>query len=149
MTTWVFGDLDTEVTGDDVTSLALKGTALEFAYQRFNIARKKIQNEDTVIVGLTNFDRRWFFKAYPEYAVLDTSPTNDKKENKAITLYRKYLDHKEIHRVYLLDFLYNLHGLTEELNLKTVIIPQENDVKSFLEEKKTEFPLFDVKDSLY
>jgi hypothetical protein len=146
MTLWIFGDiaLDTTNLKTDVNSLALSGTALEFAYQRFNIARKKIKENDTVVVALTNFDRRWFFKQYPEYAEFDTSPTDSKKENKAIKLFRKYLDHKEIHQTYLIDFLYNLHSLTEELNLRTLLVPNSNDVKQFLLDKKELFPLFDI-----
>lgn len=149
MTTWLFGDFvleneDLLRLGSDPYSLAVKGTALEFAYQRFNIARKKIKKEDVVIVTLTDFDRRWFFKQYPEHAYLDASPNDNKKENKAIKLFRKYLDHKEIHQVYLIDFLYNLHAITEELNLHTIIIPQYDDVKNFLENKKDTLPLFNI-----
>lgn len=144
MTTWIFGD--TEYTGNDpdTQSLAVNGTALEFAYQRFNIARKKIKENDTVIVVLTNFDRRWFFKAYPEAAEHDTSPTNNKKENNAIAMFRQHLDHKEIHRIYLLDFLYNLHALTEDLKLETTLKSKFMDMQTFLDEIKDQFPLFKI-----
>ena len=139
---WIFGDREYNIEG--ATSLALNGTALEFAYQRFNIARKKIAEGDTVIVTLTNFDRRWFFKPYPEAAITDESPTGNKKENKAIKLFRKHLDHKEIHQTYLIDFLYNLYGLTEELKLKTILVPEYPDVENFLKENKELFPLFRI-----
>lgn len=149
MTTWLFGDFvleneDLLLLGENPYSLAVKGTALEFAYQRFNIARRKIEKNDVVVVTLTDFDRRWFFKQYPEYAYLDASPNDNKKENKAIKLFRKYLDHKEIHQVYLIDFLFNLHSLTEELELHTIVIPHYNDVETFLESKKDLFPLFNI-----
>lgn len=155
MTLWIFGDehargqwIDTVANnlGTNVDSLALDGTALEFTYQRFNIARKKISKNDTVVVTLTNFDRRWFFKNYPEAAITDQSPTDNKKENKAITLFRKYLDHKEIHQTYLIDFLYNLHALTEELELHVVVIPIYDNVKTFLSDKHNNFPLFNIID---
>lgn len=143
MTTWIFGDEHVDpVTVSDMDSLALPGTALEFMYYRFNIARKKIKANDTVVVALTNFDRRWFFKHAPEVAITDESPTGDKKENKAISMFRKYLDHKEIHQVYLIDFLYNLHALTEEFNLNTIVVPVYEDTKEFLSNKQEEFPLF-------
>lgn len=158
MTLWLFGDIYTQfnnisnqwmftvsnILKTDLNSLALHGTALEFTYQRFNIARKKIKENDIVIVSLPNFDRRWFFASYPEYAEFDSSPTNNKKENKAISLFREYLDHKEIHQVYLIDFLYNLYSLTEDLNLHTIIIPDSDDVETFLNEKKELFPLFHI-----
>jgi hypothetical protein len=143
MTLWIFGDEHVDsIKANNVDSLALKGTALEFTYHRFNIARKKIKENDTVVVALTNFDRRWFFKHYPGAAITDQSPTNNKKENKAISLFRKYLDHKEIHQTYLIDFLYNLHALTEELTLNTIIVPVYDDTKTFLSNKQEQFPLF-------
>ena len=158
MTLWLFGDgfiqpfnntnqwmyKVADNLNTDIQSLALQGTALEFTYQRFNIARQKIKENDIVIVSLTNFDRRWFFKGYPEYAEFDKSPTDNKKENKAIDLFRKYLDHKEIHRIYLIDFLYNLYAITEELNLHTIIIPNFEDVENFLNDKRELFPLFHI-----
>ncbi len=140
---WLFGDKDMNIAGD-VKSLAMEGTALEFAYQRFNIARKKIAANDTVVITLANFDRRWFFKPYPQAAITDASPTDNKKENKAIKLFRKHLDHKEIHKTYLIDFLYNVHSLAEELNLKVILVPEFDDVRDFVNEHKHLFPLFHV-----
>lgn len=158
MKVWVFGDTPddglvslktkVEAMGYEYQSLALAGTALEFTYQRFNIARKKIANNDTVIVVLTDFNRRWFFREYPQAAITDRSPTDNKKENKAIDLFREHLDHKEIHRVYLIDFLYNLYALTEERNLRTIVVPEFDDVRAFLQEKKELFPLFEIKDNI-
>lgn len=156
MTLWIFGDSYAQANNvpeqwmyktanelnTEVKSLATNGTALEFTYQRFNIARKRINKNDVVVIVLTDFDRRWFFKQYPEFAEKDVSPTDNKKENKAIRLYRDYLDHKEIHRTYLLDFLYNLHSLTEELSLHTIVLPVFADVEEFLTDKKDFFPLF-------
>lgn len=158
MTLWIFGDSYAQpnniphqwmyLLADDLStemkSLAVNSTALEFTYQRFNIARKKIAKNDTLVIVLTDFDRRWFFKQHPEFAEKDVSPTDNKKENKAIQLYREFLDHKEIHRTYLIDFLYNLHALTEELELHTIILPVFEDVESFLSDKKDLFPLFNI-----
>lgn len=158
MTLWVFGDsyfqandnpsqwmymlakeLDT-----DLQSLAVNGSALEFTYQRFNLARKKFKKEDVIVIGLTNFDRRWFFKHYPGFAEEDCSPTGDKKENKAIKLFRKHLDHKEIHQVYLLDFLYNLESLVDEIGTHVIVVPVFDDVENYLKEKKNEFSLINI-----
>ena len=144
---WIFGDKNLDLSAyGEVKSLTLEGTALEFAYQRFNVVRKNIQKNDTVVVTLANFDRRWFFQDHPEAAITDQSPTDNKKENKAINLFRKYLDHKEIHRTYLIDFLYNVHSLAEELDLKVILIPEFNDVKTFLIENKDLFPLCNISD---
>lgn len=158
MTVWIFGDTFVQANNNpeqwmyklahelkyDVNSLAMNGTALEFTYQRFNIARKKIKEYDTVVVGLTNFDRRWFFKQYPQAAESDTSPTNNKKENKAIEMFRQYLDHKEIHQTYLIDFLYNLQAITEDLKLDTIVLPSFDDIDQFLSDKKDLFPLIHI-----
>lgn len=154
MTLWIFGDTHVQANNVDsqwmyklahelkcdVNSLAMNGTALEFTYQRFNIARHKIKKYDTVVVALTNFDRRWFFKQHPQAAELDKSPTDNKKENKAIELFRKYLDHKEIYQVYLMDFLFNLQAISEDLELHTIVIPCFEDVENFLLDKKDLFP---------
>lgn len=154
MTLWVFGDsFDgntkwADIIGNtlntNVNNLSLSGTALEFTYQRFNYVRKKINNSDVVIICLTDFDRRWFFKEYPEWAKFDTSPTGNKKENKAIELFRKYLDHKEIHQTYLIDFLYNLYSITDEKNLHTIILSNHDNVESFINDNKHLFPAFNI-----
>ena len=158
MTIWIFGDTYVQANNIsaqwmyklahelkcDVNSLAMNGTALEFTYQRFNIARQKIKEYDTVVVALTNLDRRWFFKQYPQAAETNRSPTNNKKETKAIDLFRKYLDHKEIYQVYLIDFLYNLQAITEDLKLHTIVLPCFEDVETFLLDKKGLFPSIDI-----
>lgn len=158
MTLWIFGDTHVQANNIpdqwmyklahelkfNIDSLAMNGTALEFTYQRFNIARKKIKDYDTVIVALTNFDRRWFFKQYPQAAETDKSPTDNKKENKAIELFRQYLDHKEIHQTYLLDFLFNLQALTEEKNLNTIVLPCYEDTENFLYDKRYLFPSLEI-----
>jgi hypothetical protein len=122
----------------------MNGTALEFTYQRFNIARQKIKEYDTVVVALTDFDRRWFFKQYPQIAETDKSPTDNKKENRAIELFRKYLDHKEIYQVYLIDFLFNLQAISEDLKLFTIVLPCYEDIDVFLSDKKHLFPSIEI-----
>jgi hypothetical protein len=158
MTLWIFGDTYVQANDVDcqwmyklahelkcdINSLAMNGTALEFTYQRFNIARHKIKKYDTVVVALTNFDRRWFFKQYPQVAEFDKSPTDNKKETKAIELFRKYLDHKEIYQVYLMDFLFNLQAISEDLELHTIVIPCFDDVNTFLMDKKDLFPSIEI-----
>ncbi len=158
MTLWIFGDKFVQPNNIqsqwmyklahelkcDIESLAKNGTALEFTYQRFNIARKKIKEYDTVVVSLTYLHHRWFFKQYPEWAEFDKSPTDNKKENKAIELFRKYLDHKEIYQTYLLDFLFNLQAITEELKLNTIVIPCYSDVEAFLADKRYMFPSIEI-----
>ena len=160
MTLWIFGDKFVQPNNIqsqwmyklahelkcDIDSLAKNGTALEFTYQRFNIARKKIKEYDTVIVSLTDFNRRWFFKQYPEFAELDKSPTDNKKETKAIELFRKYLDHKEIYHTYLLDFLFNLQAISEDLKLHTIVLPCYEDVETFLADKRYLFPSIEIAD---
>jgi len=160
MTIWIFGDTHVQANNVsdqwmyklarelkcDVNSLAMNGTALEFTYQRFNIARQKIKEYDTVVVALTDFDRRWFFKQYPQIAETDKSPTNNKKETKAIELFRKYLDHKEIYQVYLIDFLFNLQAISEDLKLFTIVLPCFEDVEAFLSDKKHLFPSIEIAD---
>jgi len=130
--------------GTDLQSLALNGSALEFTYQRFNIARKKIKQDDVIVIALTDFDRRWFFKNYPQFAEQDCSPTDNKKENKAIKLFRRHLDHKEIHHTYLIDFLYNLESLVDEIRAHVIILPNFADVENFFKDKKDLFPLLNI-----
>ncbi len=126
-------------------SLGVAGSSLEFTYQRFNLARKKIKENDIVIIALTATNRRWFFKNYPGIAATDTSPTGNKKEIKAIELYREHLDNnREIQEVYLTDFLYNVSALTEELNLKVILLPVLYDTEDFLKAKGNQFPLLEV-----
>lgn len=158
MTVWVFGDSFSqpaedmipeqwmnrlaESLGTTAKSLAVNGSSLEFTYHRFNIARKKIVENDVVIINITDINRRWFFKAHPSHNK-DTSPTGDKRETKAIELYRQHLDHnKEINQTYLIDFLYNVHALTEKLNLKTIFLINFLDQYDFLKNVMQNYPLF-------
>ena len=158
MTLWIFGDTYFQTNNNDsqwmtqlanhletdLQALSKNGSALEFTYQRFNLARKKIKADDVIVIGLTDFDRRWFFKNYPEVAEDDCSPTGDKKENKAIKLFRKHLDHKEIHQVYLLDFLYNLESLVDEIGVHIIVIPNFQDTEDFFKTNKEKFPLLHI-----
>jgi len=157
MTLWVFGDSFAQMKdntpeqwmqkaatdlGTTPWSMGLNGSSLEFTYHRFNIARKKIEGNDVVVLVLTGLDRRWFFKDFPGHNS-NTSPRGDKKETKAIELYREHLDfNPDVHKVYLIDFLFNVHALTEKLNLHTIIIANFLDVYDFLLDKRNRFPLF-------
>ena len=167
MTVWVFGDSFANIWEEvndnwtkalsedlntDLRNFACSGAAIEFAYQRFNIARKKIEENDTVIITLTDLSNRWFFKHNPEMAIFRDSPTNDKHEKKAISLYYQYLQHKEIQETYLTDFLYNLCDLMEKKNINVILLPVHDDVENYFNQKRHLFPqlhiavgkLFDV-----
>lgn len=154
MTMWVFGDSfsrhfkylpDTWVEKtatlleQDVVSHSRPVYPLELIFTRFNEERSNIKHNDIVIVTLTNLDRRWWwrdqvFKTHLEY-------TED--ETEAVTQYKNHLlNFEELHRVYLNNFLHNLHNFTKKLNLHTIVIANFNHYDDDLPKMQKDFPLF-------
>lgn len=160
MTVWVFGDSFSLTTNNPhpgqwmhkiaekfrttAKSYGLHGSSLEFTYHRFNLVRNEIKQNDIVIINLTRSNRHWFFKNFPAHHGND-SPTHNNDEVNAMKFYRDFLDKNlEIPNIYLLNFLYNLHGLTKKLGLKTIILSNANEEHNLLLEKRNQFPLFSI-----
>jgi hypothetical protein len=164
MTLWVFGDSFSltsnnlnpnqwmhKVAADlntDVKAFGLYGSSLAFTFQKFNLARNKIQQNDILIINITGTDRQWFFKNYPQHNS-NESPTNNNLETEAIDNYRRFLDYnQDVKFTYLLDFLYNVQYLTKKLNLHTIILINLRDEYNFIESKRTLFPLLSIASGL-
>ena len=154
MTMWVFGDSfsrhfkyhpDTWVErtanalDQEVKSFSRPVIPLEHIFFKFNEERNNIKANDIVIYTLTNIDRRWFFrdkifKVFYEY---------DKDEQQALNYYQRFLSNfEDMHKVYLANFLYNLHDLTKKLNLHTLVIANFNHYDRFLEDISKDLPAF-------
>lgn len=151
MTLWVFGASGAQMMkgvddqwmqkaahllDTDVRSLALNGSSLEYAYYKFNQIRNDIKTNDIIIFSVIGFERRWLFRDRPSRSVLVDPLTYNKDEEKAVISYRRYLDFKEIHEVYFLNFLSNLNYITNKLNLRTILLNPYLDIEEFLLAKK-------------
>ena len=160
MTVWVFGDSFSLTTNNPhpeqwmhiiaqkfktcAYSYGLHGSSLEFTYHRFHLVRNELRQNDIVIVNLTRNNRRWFFKDFPTHHG-NESPIHDKNEEQAMQTYREILDRNpDPPLIYLYNFLYNLHGLTKKLGLKTIILSNANEEHDLMLEKRNLFPLFSV-----
>ena len=122
------------------------GTSLDFTYEKFNSVRDEIQENDILIIALTDLDRRWFFRDRPTESCVWAKDKfkNNNNEFEAFKKYALYLNHREIYKTYLIDFLYNVSFLTMEKNLHTIILPCFSDTFNIIEGKKTNFPLFNI-----
>lgn len=168
MTVWVFGDSYAEYYGlkdqwmhkvastlkTDLKSFGLVGSSIEYTFDKFNSVRDNISKQDIIIIALTTYNRRWFFKEYPQHTAYPKPKTNFVKPkliysntgfdevDESLKMYETYLKNNKIHETYLLNFLYNLHDLTSKLNLHTIILINFYDTENFLKNKREEFPLF-------
>lgn len=154
MTLWVFGDSysryfkfqpDTwvartaRILEQDVKAYSRPVEPMEHIFHKFNENRNKIKEGDIIIYTLTNLDRRWFwrdqiFKVYYEYS---------NEETIAVDYYRKHLNYfDQVHLTYLTNFLYNLHTLTKQKNLHTIVISNFTDYDDFLINIDKKYPLF-------
>lgn len=160
MTVWVFGDSFSLTTSTphagqwmhqigakfrtETRCYGLHGSSLEFTYYRFNLVRNEMKFNDIVIINLTRSNRHWFFKNFPAHHG-NESPTNNHNDVIAMESYRELLDKNlEIPTIHLLNFLYNLHGITKKLGLKTILLCNTNEEYNLLIEKRNQFPLFTV-----
>lgn len=157
MTLWTFGDsfaqhedntpdqwmqiISTQLQIDSVT-LGLNGSSLEYVYHQFNNNRTKIKENDIIILVLTGLHRRWHFKDHPGHN-RDTLP-DEYTEDKSIKFYKEYLANSDVHNVYLLNFLYNVHSLTKKLNLHTIVMSDFLDTHDLLRDKRNSFPRFNI-----
>lgn len=174
MTIWVFGDSFAQMTdknddqwmqriskniNTDVISKGLNGSSLEYSFDQFNKERSNIKQNDVLIILLTGFDRYWFFRDYPNNNSLK-SPTNNNKETKSIENFVTYLNKDlmvndtyflnfpDIKEIYLLNFLYNVRHITENLGLHTIFISNFLDTSLYLNKIKDQFPQFNFVNGL-
>lgn len=176
MTLWVFGDSFTELYSDlkdqytqivanefntNVLGFGLSASSIEYTYHKFNQNRKNFKENDILIVGLTSYNRRWFFKYYPgnlvkiynpgtfdDYKEFLNSPTNNPKEIEALTLYADHLNHKEIQKDYLINFLYNLNYTTKQQKLHTIVFVNLYDIFVLMKDIINEFPYLNIAENM-
>lgn len=168
MTIWVFGDSFAEhfpglkdqwmerIAAElktNVVSFGLAASSLEYTYHKFNQYRQDIKQDDVIIIALTSYSRRWFFKYFPgdlvkihnqgsfdDYKELAKSPKGDLKEQEALYAYSESLSDNDLHETYLMNFLYNVNYLTKKLNLKTIVMINLYDINQLMKDKKNLFP---------
>lgn len=161
MTVWIFGDSFAELyhklpghenerqwmeqvaggVNHELRGLGLSGTSHAYMYHQFQLNRQYISDGDIVIIIPTSLDRKWFFKDRPKDAALEIEMNSSERD--AMKKYRIYLDNnyilKEIHYI---NFLHNLHAITEKKNLKTIILNCFVDAEMVPDEYNESFPLF-------
>jgi hypothetical protein len=123
------------------------GSSLDYTFKKFNDYRFSFNKNDVIIIATTNLNRRWFIKNSPQLSHTGF-PEKDYPYNylNALKQYILYLEHEEIYVIYLLDFLYNVHALTEKLNLHTIILPCFKCTEDIIVKNKFLFPNFHIAD---
>lgn len=141
---WVY-DVGKQL-NQDVHNKALCGSSPDYSYECFNNARDFIQDNDILIIGITNLDRRWLLRRIPYYTVWNDikiiNEVNDPSIATAIKQYLTHIDHREIYQTYCLDFLYNVDNLTKERNLHTIVLPLMHDEFVWLDGLSFKFTKF-------
>lgn len=138
MTIWTFGDSfskhfehlpdswverTAKILHQDVKSFSKPLSTLEYTFFKFNEERNNIKKNDIVIITITTLVRRWFLKDQP-FRVLDLT----KEQIESFENYMKYLRHfDEMHKIFLINFLYNVNDLSKKKNLHTIILPNFYD----------------------
>ena len=155
MAIWVFGDsflkhfpthpdswveLTSKQLNQEVTSYAKNLSTVEYTFFKFNEMKHQIKENDILIISLTLLLRRWFFIERP-FIIDGVRYVND-QEQEAIYYYDRFLKYNtELHQVYAQNFLYNVHNLTEKLNLHTIIFPNFFDFDNLIKKIEPELPL--------
>lgn len=151
---WSFGDSYTEIYPQDThneqylnniakqlnithQSLGLSGTSLSYTSYCFNTVRHNIEDNDYVVIVLTNLFRRWFFEKKPKDAALNK--TIKRYHREAMKTYNLYLNNPRENETALLDFLYHLNYISEERNLKTLILYGFVDTMNYIQPKEYNF----------
>lgn len=147
MTVWVFGDsfaylhLDADTWPRQVArklNQELKcygegGTGLAYTYEKFNDVRNQIEDNDTVILAVTELNRRWFIRDRASENIWKImSRREDPKLSNAVEYYLRYLDNEPVYESYLQNFLYNIQFLTNKKNLNTILLPCFNTSAVYL-----------------
>lgn len=117
-----------------VKSFSKPVTSLEYAFDAFNRSRKYINENDVIIVTLTNIDRRWFFKNIPLRVALQY----EGEELRAYQQYTKYLTNFDIQKTYLLNFLYNLNAFSK--NKHTIVMGNFMEYEKYLDSVSKDLP---------
>jgi hypothetical protein len=108
---------------------------IEYVFHKFNEQRNNIKENDICIIALPYIDRRWFFQKH----LLKIFYLND-DENEALENYKEHLNYfDDLHKVYTINFLYNVNYLTKKLNLHTIVLLSFYDSEEIIEPLKDEF----------
>lgn len=159
MNLWTFGDSFAHYTPynvwmkqiADLTNTTLHcygegGTSLDYTYEQFNQCRQNIQDNDILILALTDTSRRWFLRG----SLKDTiwlAGRNKTDEDAAIENYMRYLDNDQVHDIHFTNFMYNLHHFTKIRNTHTILLPCFDSTLNWIMANKAKFPLFYVADT--
>ena len=154
---WIFGDSFAHYTPHDIWIQQLRdltdtkpqyfgegGTSMEYTYEKFNQQRNNIQDEDIIIIALTDINRRWFLRDNLKDTIWMIM-SQDTEESKAVEAYLKCLNNP-IHEVYLTNFMHNLEYLTKQKRTRTIILPCFDSTLNWLLSNKLQFPSITVAD---
>lgn len=142
MTIWAFGDsyienkinvLDNQYDNQwikllsyklkhDLKHFGLGGSSLDWLYKNFTDNLDNFKRNDILIIALTNLDRKWLFKDYPNKTHIRESPNNNSEETLAIKYYTVYLDNPIPYNYYLINFMHLLNLVAEKKDLHIIVI---------------------------
>ena len=122
-------------TRQELICLGDDGTSPDYTYYKFNEIRHQILDNDIIIIALTDINRRWFLHDNPADTIWNIIARSE-TVSEALEKYLRYLNNKDVHDVYLFNFLVNLHRTTEKLNTHTIILPCFESVNDYTKGSK-------------
>lgn len=157
-TLWIFGDSFAHYTPYNIWAKQIVeltnanpqyygegGTSLEYTYEKFNEQRNNIQDNDIIVLALTDINRRWFLRDNLKDTIWMIMSQNNETGN-AIENYLKYLNNESLFPVYLTNFMCNLEYLTKKKNTHTIVLPCFDTTLHWLISHKELFPSVHVAD---
>lgn len=150
-TLWIFGDSFAEhhyhdnqwmrqlknSLGYNIQAHAYSGSSISHAMHMLNNYIPNFENDDILIVALTNVNRRWFVENDPSInSYFAHNLRANKNQLKAIKYYITYLQNETEDWALFNSFIYNIAFLTEQKNLKTIVLPCFEDTYKYFKEHK-------------
>jgi hypothetical protein len=141
---WIFLNLIKEKINCNLLPYALIGSDLSYTYNRFDVISKSITSNDILIIGLTSFNRKWFFPDLPG-TTLPTMIVGNIKEKiskemiKAVEDYFLYLQNPTMDKVHLKNWLNYLNYFVYDKKIRCLIIPCFDEINEFLKLYKSQW----------
>lgn len=109
----------------DIKNFALEGSSLEYTYLLFNNIKHKLDENDIIIIVLTDLSRKWILKDIPQktsFPMIEYFYKHDKKLMRFVEYYFCNAHNIEIEKVNLYNFTCMVSSITKHFKIKPLIM---------------------------
>lgn len=123
----------------EVVNLSMSGCGLDWIMRAWHDNRDLIEKGDSVVIIVTNTERRWLFEDKPYITIIPNilnglAQEVSKKQVKAVRYYAEHLHHAGSVAVNFKNWLYNIADLINTRGCKVLFIPAFNCSRDLLRE---------------